>query len=370
MPEMPSQISLFWGTLGGGGIESMMLTLAEEFLDRGIKTDIVLLEKKGVRVGNTPSKANIFELEAHRVISAPSALAQYLSQRQPPVLLSAGTYTNRIAILARSLSRISIPIVISEHRIFSSSGSGSVLPDWALNQLNKWTYPLADRMIAVSEGVANDVSQSLNLRRKDFEIIYNPVIGPETFRRAEEEVQHPLFSDASVPVILGVGRLVEQKDFSTLLRAFAKVRENRRTHLIILGEGKKRPALEQEAKQLGVSDHVWMPGFVPNPLKYMTEASVFTISSKAEGLGNVLIEAMACNTPVVSADCPGGPAEILKEGKYGRLVPVGDPSALATAIEDALDGRVPPAPRSALDRFRRDTVAEQYLDILSSVAQN
>jgi glycosyltransferase involved in cell wall biosynthesis len=112
-----------------------------------------------------------------------------------------------------------------------------------------------------------------------------------------------------------------------------------------------------------------MPGFKPNPLKYMANADVFVLSSKREGLGNVLIEAMACGTPVVSTDCKSGPSEILKGGEYGRLVPVGDSSALAAAIEEALDGHVSPAPRSALDRFRRDKVAEQYLDTLSNAAQ-
>jgi len=346
-----------------------MITLADEFLERGIDTDIVLMRREGCLEDSVPSQARVFDLGVHNIILGPPAVAQYLRRRRPSVLLSAG-YTNRIALLARELIQASTSIVISEHNVVSNSASNSSLPDWLLQKLTKWTYPLAEQMIAVSEGVADDVSQSLAFRREDFEVVYNPVIGPETFERAEQTVEHPWFSDASTPLILGVGRLVEQKDFSTLLRAFAKVRENRRPRLVILGEGKKRPALEWQAERLGVENAVWMPGFVSNPLKYMAKTSVFTLSSMWEGLGNVLIEAMACGTPVVSTDCSSGPAEILKGGKYGRLVPVGDPSALAAAIEDALDGRVPPAPRSALDRFRRDTVAEQYLDILSSVAQN
>jgi glycosyltransferase involved in cell wall biosynthesis len=259
--------------------------------------------------------------------------------------------------------------VISEHNVVSNSESNSSLPDWLLQQLTKWTYPLSDQMIAVSEGVADDVSQSLDLRRKDFEVVYNPVIDPETFERTEQTVEHAWFSDETTPVVLGVGRLVEQKGFSTLIRAFAEVKERRAARLVILGEGEKRPILERQTKRLGVESDIWMPGFVSNPLKYMARASVFVLSSRWEGLGNVLIEAMACGTPVVSTDCPSGPSEILKEGEYGRLVPVGDPSALAAAIEEALDGKVPPAPRSGLDRFRRDTVTDQYLDILSSVAQ-
>lgn len=347
-------------------MEPVMLTLAEEFLERGIETDIVLMQRKGERTDNVPSRARVFDLEAHHVVMAPTALAQYLRRQRPSVLLSAG-YTNRIALLARLLAGTSTSIVISEHSMLTIPSSESILPNWVLDQLTKWTYPLADRMIAVSEGVAEEFSQSLDFSRENFDVIYNPVIGPETPKLAGQIVEHPWFSDKSTPVVLGVGRLVEQKNFLTLLRAFERVRESRKSRLVILGEGKRRPALEKEAKKLGLRSQIWMPGFVSNPLKYMSDASLFVLSSKwGEGLGNVLIEAMACGTPVVSTNCPGGPTEILENGEHGRLVPAENSTALAAAVEDALDGLVPPAPPSAVDRFRRDTVAEQYLDVLSS----
>lgn len=367
MPENLSRISLFWGDLTGGGIEHVMITLAEEFLHRGVETDIILLQRKGELQGRLPPDARVFNLEAERLFESVPALAEYFRDHHPFALLSAAPYLNRVALFARVLAGVSIPIVISEHNVSPIAGSNSFLPDWGLMQLTRQIYSLADRMIAASEAIAEGVSRSLELRREEFDIIYNPVVGPKTFELAEQSVDHPWFSDERQPVVLGAGRLVKDKGFSTLLRAFAQIRETRRARLAILGEGKKRPALEQEAKQLGVSDHVWMPGFVSNPMKYMADASVFVLSSKSEGLGNVLIEAMACGTPVVSTDCPGGPSEILEEGKYGKLVPVEDPTALATGIEAALDGDVEPAPRSALDRFRRDRVAEQYLNVLGSV---
>ena len=230
-------------------------------------------------------------------------------------------------------------------------------------------YPYADRTITVSKEAAEDLSHFIGLNRGEIDVIYNPVIGPNVKGKMEKSVDHPWFSDESIPVILGVGRLLEQKDFPTLIQAFAKLRTSRSSRLVILGEGDRRPFLEDCVERLGLSEHVWMPGFKPNPLKYMANADVFVLSSKREGLGNVLIEAMACGTPVVSTDCKSGPSEILKGGEYGRLVPVGDSSALAAAIEEALDGHVSPAPRSALDRFRRDKVAEQYLDTLSNAAQ-
>jgi glycosyltransferase involved in cell wall biosynthesis len=368
MSRPPFRVSLLWGALGDGGLETVMLTLAKEFLDRGIETDIVLMEKKGERVDRVPSDAQVFDLEAHQVIAGPFALAKYLRQRSPSVLLSAG-YTNRFAPLARTLAGVAVPIVIAEHNIVSMPTSGSNFPNIVLDQLMKWTYPLADQIIAVSEGVADDVSQSLNLRRENFEVIYNPVVGPETFKYAKQNVEHPWFSNNSIPVILGVGRLSEQKDFSTLIQAFANLRENRESRLVILGEGRRRTVLEKKAEQLEVRNQVWMPGFVSNPLKYMSDASVFVLSSKwGEGHGNVLVEAMACGTPVISTDCPGGPSEILEGGKHGQLVPVEDPHIMAQAIGDVLDGHVPPAESSALERFRRETVVKKYLDTLGGVA--
>ncbi|WP_251963228.1 glycosyltransferase, partial [Salinibacter ruber] len=179
-----------------------------------------------------------------------------------------------------------------------------------------------DRRIAVSKGVAIAAEKFIGVRFQRFDIIYNPVVGPKTFELAEQSVDHSWFADERPPVVLGTGRLVEEKGFSTLLRAFAEVVRARRARLVILGEGKERPVLEQQAERLGVSDHVWMPGFVSNPMKYMADAEAFVLSSKSEGLGNVLVEAMACGTPVVSTDCPGGPSEVLQEGKHGRLVPV------------------------------------------------
>ncbi|MFB6286746.1 MAG: glycosyltransferase [Candidatus Bipolaricaulia bacterium] len=367
MSAHPSHVSLFWTGLWGGGAERVMLTLAEEFLERGVETDIVLTTTEGELADEVPSGAQVVDLEASRILTSLPGLIRYLRRRRPPVLLSAMRTTNCIALWARALSGVSTRIVVSEHNVLSASTSQSEWKNRVLFSLMRFTYPSADRTVAVSEGVAEDLCQSIGLRREAITTVHNPILDPGLVEQAREHVDHPWFSAGSDSVVLGVGELCEQKDFSTLLRAFARVGERRPAYLAILGEGDKRPALEREARRLGISDRLWMPGFTSNPLKYMAQASVFVLSSKWEGLPTVLIEAMATGTPVVSTNCRSGPAEILKDGEYGRLVPVGDPSALAVAIEEALEGRVQPAPRSALDRFRRDTVADQYLDILSTV---
>jgi glycosyltransferase involved in cell wall biosynthesis len=367
--KKPSRISLFWTELGGGGVERVMLTLAEIFLERGIETDIVLLRAEGDLAGEIPSGARVFDLGAQRLIACIPGLVRYLRQHRPPVLLSAQKTVNCAALLARALSMAPTRVVISVHSTLSTLVNLSDWRDRVAVHLVRFMYPYADRTITVSKEAAEDLSHFIGLNRGEIDVIYNPVIGPNVKGKVEKSVDHPWFSDESIPVILGVGRLLEQKDFPTLIQAFAKLRTSRSSRLAILGEGDRRPFLEDCVERLGLSEHVWMPGFKPNPLKYMANADVFVLSSKREGLGNVLIEAMACGTPVVSTDCKSGPSEILKGGEYGRLVPVGDSSALAAAIEEALDGHVSPAPRSALDRFRRDKVAEQYLDTLSNAAQ-
>ena len=178
-------------------------------------------------------------------------------------------------------------------------------------------------------------------------------------------MDHPWFAPGSPPVVLGIGRLTTQKDFPTLLKAFAQVRAVRKARLMILGEGRDRQALEVLARELGVASDVDLPGFVLNPFPYMVRASLLVLSSAWEGLPGVLIEAMACGCPVVSTDCPSGPSEILDGGAYGPLVPVGDDGALAKAILSVLE--MPPDPerlRARAALFSVERATDQYLQVL------
>jgi len=190
------------------------------------------------------------------------------------------------------------------------------------------------------------------------------VIDAAFYAKADAPVEHPWFQPNQPPVILGVGRHHFQKGFDTLLRAFARVRQQMPARLVILGEGPERPNLERLAAELGVAADVDLPGFDPNPFRYMRWAGVFVLSSRYEGLPNVLIQALACGCPVVSTDCPSGPSEILDGGRYGALVPVDDVEAMAQAIVRALLGQVAPAPAEWLEQFRVEAVAEQYLRVM------
>ncbi len=234
------------------------------------------------------------------------------------------------------------------------------------------TYPFADALVAVSVGVADDLAPLAGLPRGRVRTVYNPVVRPEIRRLAAEPAPHRWLSDGGPPVVLGAGRLTEQKDFPTLVSAFAKARRQRPLRLVILGEAQRadadrtaRAELRGLAERLGVGAEVELPGFVANPYAWMARASLFALSSAWEGFGNVLVEAMACGCPVVSTDCPSGPAEILGGGRYGPLVPVGDPDALAAAMLRTLAAPPEMAELTArADQFSVDHAADSYERLL------
>jgi glycosyltransferase involved in cell wall biosynthesis len=195
--------------------------------------------------------------------------------------------------------------------------------------------------------------------------IHNPINLERVTQLAREPAEHPWFEDADIPVVLGVGRLVPQKDFPTLMRAFALVRQQRPARLVILGQGRGRPELEALARSLGLEHDLWMPGIALNPYRYMARAAVFALSSAWEGFGNVLLESLACGRPIVSTDCPSGPAEILGNGRFGRLVPVGDAPAMASAILESLAGNhQPDRLRSRAAEFSIERTSQRYLELL------
>lgn len=209
-------------------------------------------------------------------------------------------------------------------------------------------YARADTIVAISNGVGDRLARETGLGRAAIRTIYNPVTTPELNEKAAAPTAHPWLFEDSIPVLLAVGRLNPQKNFDSLITAFAQIRTNRRARLIILGEGSERAELENRINEMGLGEDIIMPGWVDNPYAYMRLANLFVLSSRYEGLGNVLIEALACGCPVVATDCPSGPREILSDGTHGRLVPVGDADALAAAIKAGLDD-----PGDAAKRMRR-----------------
>ncbi len=348
----------------GGGAQRVTVNLVRGIADRGYKVDLVLAQARGPYLAEVPASVRLINLKAARSLLSLPGLVRYLRQERPVALLSAIQHVNVVAIWAGLLSRVSTRVLVAEHSVltdlahYAPTRRGRFMPQLA--RLYHW----ADGIIAVSNGVADDLARTAGIPRERIKVIYNPVITPELRRMATVEMEHPWFAPGQPPVVLGAGRLTGSKDFPTLLQAFAKVRSVRQARLIILGEGEERPALERSISRLGLTQDVVLSGFVENPYAYMRQASLFVLSSMSEALPTVLIEALYCGLPLVSTCCPGGAREILADGRYGQLVPVGDASALAQAVNQALDGNAPPPSPAGWRLFEMDTAVTQYLEIL------
>jgi glycosyltransferase involved in cell wall biosynthesis len=362
---MSRPIALFAPSLVGGGAERVLINLAEGLVARGLPVDIVLSEAKGTYLEQVPPGARVVDLRSGRVRWSLRPLANYLRTVRPRAIVSSMDHTNLAALFARGLSRSPTRVVVTVHNTFSAVFRTS--PPWtrqAWTLLLRRFYPWADAVVTVSCGVADDLARATGLRRERIEVVYNPVITPGLLEAARGAADHPWLAPGEPPVVLGVGRLTRQKDFETLIQAFALVRRKRPARLIILGEGEDRARLTALAQDLGVNQDVALPGFVPNALAFMAHSAVFVLSSAWEGLPTVLIEALAAGTRVVSTDCESGPREILEDGRLGALVPVGDIEALATAIGSVLDGPQVPISMELLRRFTREAAVDHYLQLI------
>ena len=361
---MPN-LAIFITYLDGGGVERVLVNLAHGFVAEGLSIDLVVVKAEGSFLSLMPPEVRVVNLGAKRLLLSIPGLVQYLQQNKPQALLSAMENINVVALLSRQLAGVSTRVVVSVHNTLSQeSRKTTQLTKRVAPYLARWFYPWADAVVTVSQGAAQDLVD-LGLSSECLRVIYNPVVTPELFQKALEPLEHPWFKPSSPPVILAVGRLEAQKDFPTLIRAFAKVRQQRPAKLMILGEGQDRPVLEALVQELGLELDVALPGFVYNPYGYMARAAVFVLSSLFEGLPTVLIEAMAGGTPVVSTDCKSGPAEILEQGKYGQLVPVGNINGMAEAIISTLEKpQEPVLLKQRAAEFSLEKAVSQYLQVL------
>ncbi|QSJ17205.1 glycosyltransferase [Nostoc sp. UHCC 0702] len=359
-------VAIFLRSLMGGGVERVMVNLANSFADEGLSVDLVLTQASGPYLSQVSPQVSIVDLQAPKLPTSLPKLVKYLRQKQPVNLLSALHYPCEIAIWAKYISRVQTRVIVSEHNTLSVEAKR--LPELTarLTPLAvRLFYPWADEIVAVSQGVAEDLAQITKLPLERIQVIYNPIITPEILEKAQEPVEHPWFQTGELPVVLGAGRLMGQKDFPTLIRAFERVIQVLPARLVILGNGRERSQLDALVRELGLENHVAMLGFQNNPYAYMARASVFALSSAWEGFGNVLVEAMATGTPVVSTNCRSGPAEILDHGKYGLLVPVGDSQAMAEAILNILSGKIPSVPSNWLEQFSWKPTIAKYMKLLN-----
>jgi glycosyltransferase involved in cell wall biosynthesis len=294
-------------------------------------------------------------------------LARWLREARPATLIASQQHAIVAALWARRLAGVDVFVAVIQHNTLSElcHQSRRRVVRWLLPSAARLFFRWADQVCAVSHGVAEDLARVTGIPVSDIQVLYNPTVTPELLNQSKQPSGHPWLDAKGQPVILGAGTLIPHKDFATLVRAFSRVRRTQPARLVILGEGAERPRLEHLARELGVAADVDLPGFRPNPYAFMARADVFAVSSRVEGMPNAIIEALACGCPVVSTDCPSGPAEILEDGKFGKLVPVGNEAALAEAITATLHASVDREElrRRAAD-FSVERATERYLQLL------
>jgi len=338
----PGRIACFFSTSGHSGVDRAARHLIPALARRGYRVDLLKVRRHGPELPEVPAGVEVIDLGSRHTYGCVPGIVGYLRRKRPVVMLSDKDRVNRTALLARLLARVRTRLVFRSGTTISIDlATRGPLERWIQRSSIGRLYPYADRVIVTSAGVADDMAAYSGLARERIRAVPSPVVPQSLLEVTLPRPDHPWFGNPSVPLILSAGELCARKDFETLIRAFAQVRARRPCRLMILGRDKARERLLALSRRLDVAQDVALPGFVPQPYAYMTHADLFAFTSRWEGLGFVIIEALAVGTPVVATDCPSGPREILADGRYGTLVPVGDDAALAEAIAATLAAPLP-----------------------------
>lgn len=382
--------------MGGGGAERVMLNLAIAFARNNVKVDLVLAKRKGPLLSDVPSTVNIVELEKSswlsvllvmirlpisnifsifsililgkpKVFKRLPSLIGYLEERNPDSILSTLDSVNLTTLWARHLTSVDTKFFIRQATFHSKHVHHAkaffdrkVLP----SLVRRW-YPTADKIIALSDLMKIDLINFSGIDKNRIKIIYNPVDLERIEKRLCERIDEIWFIDKNAPIVMAAGRLDKNKDYPTLFNAINIIKSKRDIKLVVLGDGDDRSLLQERLDDLELNDCVKLLGYVNNPYKYMAKSDVFVLCSKLEGFPNVLIEALACGSKIVSTDCPSGPREILDQGRFGRLVAPRSPEELADAILHTIDSRVDISVLKKRAAFYSvDNIVEEYMDCL------
>ena len=366
MNEKNPRIALFVPSFIGGGAERVMVTIANNFHRRGLDVELVVFSATGAYLSEVADGVRIVDLGVSRAIRGVASFARYLNNSKPDVVLVTMTHIALCAFFGRmiSLSGRKTKLYVREaispsfhdlRRSFATSVRLFLL---------RYMYKSVECVVSTTDEMTVELEERYTFRR--LVTIGNPVVTERFRNRLTKNVDCQWPWQSNVPIVMSVGRLGDQKDFATLISAFAKVRVSMDARLAIFGEGEYRAQLESQVEELGLSDSVWLPGFVDNPFAYMAGANLYVLSSKTEGLPNALIQALCAGTPVVSTRCPTGPADLLEEGRYGQLIKVGDINSMAKAIESSLkdDASDDDRKNHFLLKFDENTICDQYLEAM------
>lgn len=315
----------------------MHVNLANDWVAQGFNVEFILLRKEGELIPLLAPEITVTCLNVDRIRKAIFPLTMLLRKSQQQVVLAAMWPLTSAVVLAWILSGRKSKLFLSDHEnlSFSYIEQGRVKPIF-LQALIRFSYPLAGGIIAVSRGVKQDLCELGNLKDSFVRVIYNPAAIGVSSVREPLAVNSELWGEGFNCHILSVGRLTPEKDHKTMISAFALLPKELNAKLVILGEGPLRAELQALITKLNLDGRVLLPGFVINPYPWFRSADIFVLSSLWEGFGNVLVEAFECGLPVVSTNCPSGPAEILEDGVYGMLVPVRNAHDLAKAMQESL----------------------------------
>lgn len=359
------RVAIVANSLRVGGAERVAVNLANGFSRAGHSVDVVLVTESGPLLGELDESIRTVDLDSGRVLTSTPALRSYVTKNEPSAIISIGAHVNLTTCWAVLASRSAPVHIATEHSILKRMDESA--KKFAMRTLMKAFYPRIDRVVAVSNGVVDDLRTVVGFDG-EVDVIYNPIVSDALMEEAAQPVHHPWFTD-DTPVVLSVGRLAPEKRVDTLIRAFASSRDELDSRLVIVGDGPERTTLERLVTRLDVDEHVEFLGFVENPYRYMAAADLFVLSSENEGFGMVLVEALSCGCPIVSTDCPSGPSEILDGGRYGRLVPVGEVQSMADAIvAELLHPRDEEVLVARSEEFSIERSVRQYESLIRSIS--
>jgi glycosyltransferase involved in cell wall biosynthesis len=364
---MATDLAIFLATSGHSGVDRLAKNLIPALARRGYRIDLLKVRDHGPTLPETPEGVRLIDLGTRHVYPSLLPLVRYLRRERPRSMLCDKDRVNHTALLARALSGSPTYLALRMGTTVSIDLAGRKPWQRGLTRASMGKlYPFADNVIVVSKGVADDMAAYTGLPRERITVVPSTIVPERLFREALPKPDHPWFAEDQPPVILGIGELSWRKDFATLIRAFARLHPEFPSRLMILGRGRQREKLLALAAELGVEGDVALPGFVDNPFHYLAHARLFGFTSQWEGLPFALIEALAVGVPVVATDCPGGPREVLEDGKYGPLVPIGDDAALAAAMLATLKN---PLSREELQKAARpyeiENAATAYAEALN-----
>lgn len=372
-PAPPLRVLLFSPHLGEGGADRVIAKLARHLDRRRFAPALALVRRAGPFLADVPADVPVYELGARRLATALPALVRVIRSERPDVVFSAGA-SNIIAAAAHRLAGSQARLVLSERSALRRSDRSRARLAAEL-PAKRLTYRRADVIAAVSEGVARDLASVLGLPPARIVVVGNPMVDEDLAALAAMPVEHRWLAAgagagaaaaSAEPVIVACGRLVQIKDYPTLLDAFARIRAAGPAKLIVLGDGPLRDELRARAARLGLGDHVDFAGFDKNPFRYFARARLLLHASRAEGLPGALIQAMACGLPVVATDCDFGPREVIAApDRDGFLVPVGDAAALADRAlrllaDDRLRDAVAAEARRSAQRYETRASLARY----------